>query len=200
MIKKGEAQESLKIIGMPGTTKTVFHEKLGRDIIYIKQSISSMRRKGSDLYKNKIYLGVHGIPILVLISLFVYVRRKERLQTDLRYARRLHAPKKARKGIQNAEQYLKHGNVSEFYDTVFKTLQEYLGNKYHLVSVGITIAVVDNVLAKMNIDKEKLDIVRGIFNECDIARYAPTEFGREQMEKTLNSLKTVIDYLERFKG
>ena len=127
-------------------------------------------------------------------------KRKEKLRTDIRYARRLSAPKKAKKGIREAQQYLNNSSPPEFYSSVFKTIREYLGDRFHLPAAGITADVVDNALKTKGISEDMLNRLRDIFKECDMARYAPSEFGKTEMEATFNKLKEVMDYLERQKS
>ncbi|MBU1864601.1 MAG: BatD family protein [Candidatus Omnitrophica bacterium] len=199
-VKKLEGDEQMAIIDIPeARSKPFVQEVLGRDIIYIKESPGILKSKDRYLYTNTLYCIAHGFPPIVFISLLVFMRRKERLATDVRYARRLHAPKKAKKGIQKAEYLLMKGKQKEFYDTVFKTLQEYLGNKFHLASGGITIEVVDLILKEKNIAEDILTKLEDIFKECDMVRYAPSEFGKQKQEETFQAFKDIIDYLERRK-
>lgn len=72
-------------------------------------------------------------------------------------------PKKARAGIKKARGLLAKGDKQGFYDVVFETLQEYLGDKFHLPSKGITVNVIDDILKDEVIDKEALDKLKDIF-------------------------------------
>jgi hypothetical protein len=126
-------------------------------------------------------------------------KRRDRLSTDIGYARRLKAPRKAGKGIKEAEQYLHNNMTHDFYDSVFRTLREYIGNRFHLASGGITVDDVEHVLKERNIEASVMDKIKNIFAKCDMARYAPAELGAEKRESTLKELKETIDFLERNK-
>ena len=179
--------------------KALKKETLGRGIIYIKESPGKLKRKGTYLYKNKVFLFFQLLPVILLIVFLSMYKKSERIRTDVQYARRLHAPKKARAGIRKTGQLISEGSAQEFYNTVFKTLQEYLGGKFHIPAGGITGAVVDEVLGKKDISKDILDKLKSLFRECDMARYAPLEFGKDSMEQSFGNLQSVIDYLERHK-
>jgi hypothetical protein len=88
----------------------------------------------------------------------------------------------------------------EFYDSAFKTIREYLGNRFHVPSGGITVNVVDDLLKDKNMDAVMLEKLKHIFAACDIARYAPDALATMRMDETLKELKEVIDYIERQKG
>jgi len=179
------------------TAALVKEEKLGRDIIYIKDNPGRIRKKNEYLYNNKIFLGFQVIPLLLyLITALVYAK-KQRLKTDLRYARRLLAPRKARAGILQARKYLDKAEARKFCDILFLTMQEYLGDKFHLSSKGITISVIDEHLRKEGVTEEVLAKLRDIFKECDMVRYASSQISRENMRDSLKKLEEVIDYLQR---
>ncbi|UCG35658.1 MAG: protein BatD [Candidatus Omnitrophota bacterium] len=199
-VAKLEKEEGFRMVGMPGVELTPLKEEiLGRDIAYIKESAGKLKRKGAYLYKNKGFLLFQAIPLLTLVVLLVTHKKRERLKTDIPYARWLHAPKKARKGFNKAKALLESNNAHAFYEVVFKTLQEYLGDKLHLPTGGITASIVDDILEPKGIAQEILKILKEIFSECDMARYAPSEFSQIQMLGSLEKLEEIINYLEEQK-
>ena len=195
-----EKGEGLKFVELPQTTGRIPQkEMLGRDIIYIKESPGNLKRKGQFLFKSRIFLALQLLPLLLLVSIWTIHKRKERLKTDIRYARLLRAPKRAKKGLLEARRLLNHEQANGFYDQIFKTLQEYLGNKFHIPSGGITLHVVDDILKPKGLNEDILNKLRDSFKECDMARYAPSEFDKKKMEETFKRIEVVIDYLERQK-
>lgn len=193
-VKKPEKEEELRIIEMPKSVSKLFgKEKLGRDIIYIKQSPGKLNKKGIFLYRNRTFLLLQIVPLLTLLCITFVCKRAEKLKTDTRYARRIHAPQKARKGIREARQALAGENPEEFYRVVSKTIREYLGGKFHLHSGGMTADIVDKILKSKGINKDILDKLKDIFRDCDTARYASSEFNKEQMETTFKKLQEVIN-------
>jgi len=199
-ILKPEKEEEFKVIeNKPSAAISLKEEKLGRDIIYIKETCGELKRKGDYLYKNKIFLGFQIIPLLIYLFSAMIQARNRRFKTDVRFARQLLAPRKARAGIRRANNYLEKGNVQEFYDALFETLQEYLGNKFHLSSRGITVSIIDEQLKNRGIPEEILAKLKDIFSECDLVRYAATHLTKENMQNSLKKLEEVIDYLQRNK-
>jgi hypothetical protein len=189
-LKVFEASPDIAVVGRK--------EILGKDIIYIKDSPGAFRRKGSFLCKNRLFIVLQMIPLLALILVFVFQKRKERLISDVRYARRLQAPRKARKNLGQARRFFEQHNIAQFYKAVFKTLQEYIGDKFHLPAAGLTSDVVDE-LKKQGLNDEVLAAIKMCFDECDSARYAPASITRENMVKVYRLLTQIIDTLERMR-
>jgi hypothetical protein len=199
-ITKPENKEEITIMEAPRVAgRTLIKEKLGRDIIYLKESPGKLRGKGRYLYRNTGFLLLHLVPPLLLGSAWIMQKRRKKLSTDIGYARRLSAPKKAKKGMHEAERNLNKNKTQEFYNSVYKTLREYIGDRFHLSSGGITSDIIDDALKDKKIDENILAGLRNIFEGCDMARYAPAQLNRANMENTLKDLKEVIDYLERHK-
>ncbi|MFH0732370.1 MAG: BatD family protein [Candidatus Omnitrophota bacterium] len=171
-------------------------EILGRDIIYIKDTPGELKKKGAFLCRSKAFLALQLLPLLAVISVLILHKRYKRLTTDIRYARRMRAPKKARKNLQAARQLLNTQGADKFFEAVFKTLQEYLGDKFHLPTAGITSSVVDE-LKKYNIDQDVLSKLKDCFNSCDAARYAASSITKDQMQNAFKMLEEIIDELER---
>jgi hypothetical protein len=199
-IVKLEKEEEPKVIeNKQPAVKLLGEEKLGRDIIYLKDNPGGLIKKGEYLYKNKTFLGLQIIPLLFyLLTAIVYAKNK-RLKTDLKYARQLFAPRKAKAGIRQARNYLDKGSAVEFYDSLFETLQGYLGDKFHLPSKSITVSIIDDHLKDLSVSEEVLVKLRDIFRECDMVRYAASQLTKDSMQDSLRKLEEVIDYFQRKK-
>ncbi|MFH1441964.1 MAG: BatD family protein [Candidatus Omnitrophota bacterium] len=197
-VLKPEKEEKIKIVE---PSKTISpppkEEELGRDIIYIKETPGNFNKKGSFLYKDKLFLWLQIIPLLSYILLFIFHKRSVKLKTDLRYARQLQASGKAKKGVNRAKAFLLKSDTKCFYDSIFQTLQQYLGDKLHLPSKGITISIIDDYLKVKQVPEDILDMLRSIFKDCDMARYAASEFNKGNMQESLKKLEEVIDYFQR---
>ena len=190
----------LKIVEIPrAVTRTAKKELLGRDIVYIKESPGKLKRTGKYLYQRVGFWLYHLIALIIFITLVTFYKHQEKLKTDERYARRLQAPAKARKGIREAQGFLAKEKSGEFFDCVHKTLIGYMADKLHLPAGGITIEAVKEILGAKNIDGEILDKLTNIFSACDMARYAPLELDRHKRETIFNDMRKVIDFLERKK-
>lgn len=199
-VLKPDREEQLKIVEMAeGAIVPITREILGRDIIYIKDSLGKLGIKGRYLYRSRWFLLFQIVPLFLFGVVFFVQKRSHRMKSDVRYARRIRASKEARKSVRKVKQFLDVGDPRNFYDQVFKTMQEYLGDKFHLPTGGITMNVVDEKLKSKNIREDILKKLKDIFIECDMARYAPSELGKDKMENTFNNVREVIECLEKVK-
>ncbi|MDO8748801.1 MAG: BatD family protein [Candidatus Omnitrophota bacterium] len=197
-----DKSEELKVIDSQSPRLLVpdeKEEKLGRDIVYIKPMAGKLSEQGEYLYKNKVFLWLQVFPFLSFLVIYILKLRSQRLKTDLRYARKLSAPKKARTGLNKARNYLSQGRNKEFYDTLFSSLREYLGDRFHLPSQSITIDIIDGVLKPKGASIETLNKLKDIFNDCDTARYSSLESSADDMNLALRKLEEVIDYFQKAK-
>lgn len=194
-----EPPESNASAGNPDQVKTAHKEELGRDIIYIKGSAGKLRKTGSYLYQNFGFWVFQVISLVLFIGIILIRLEQQKLASDQRYARRLRAPNKARKGIQEIGLLLSQGKEAAFFDAVFKTMREYLADRFHLPAGGITANTIEEITKEKAIPKDVVDKIKSIFADCDMARYAPGELGKKQLEDILRNLKESIDFLEKNK-
>ncbi|MDD5496304.1 MAG: BatD family protein [Candidatus Omnitrophica bacterium] len=183
----------------PGTAMFEPREELARDIIYIKESIGHVVKKGRKLYENKIFLGALLLPLFFLLVFYVVNERRNRLRTDKKFAGRLAAFKASRHGFKKLNHCIETHNQKLFYDTLFKTLQGYLGGKLHIPAHGITFDVVEPALRKKGVDLEILHKIKRLFDVCDEAKFALSQMNELRMGDNVRDLKEMIAYVERLK-
>ncbi len=195
------AQSGAELVDESGTQKVKNPETevVGKDILYIKEDPGRVTGKGQYLYQNTGFVLLQVLPILIFLPVYFLRKRKDRLRSDVRYARKVKAPKIARRRLKNARMYLEKGRSAEFYDQVFKTMQEYLGHRFNYPTASITVEILDVLNKKQNFRPEIIEKLKKCFNECDIARYTGITADRKKMEGVLNDLIQAIEYFERKK-
>jgi len=209
-VKKSEGKDEFKVVGFDQSRTKVPSqndterasvssppEEIGRDILFIKEQPGNFYPLHAKLYKNPFFIFSWILLSLIWIGLAVFLNWEKRIQTDVVYARRLYAPKKAHRGMEAAQNFLKEDQQKEFYDTIHKTLQEYLADKFHLTWAGVTLEVIEKEFQKRRMEKEILENVKTVFNQCDMVRYASLKIDITQMTETFQQLWEIIDYLER---
>ncbi|RKY41706.1 MAG: hypothetical protein DRP85_05315 [Candidatus Makaraimicrobium thalassicum] len=200
VVEQPESERGVKMVSMPGVDQMFYPgEKLGRDIIYIKENIGDLRRKGRFLYRNPLFWAGQFMPLVLFGVFCVKHRRKERILRDKSYARFLKAPRKARKGLARARAYLGRDDVLPFYDVIFKTLQEYLGGRFDLPRGNVTIQVIEDRLRPARVDESILGMLRDVFSRCEMARYASSVPGGHEAKEILEKARRIISYMEKIK-
>ncbi len=199
-IEREESEKGVMVVSMPGVQNVIYpEEKLGTDIIHIKQDIGTVYPSDYFLYKSGLFWAGQSVTTIIFILLFVSHRKKERIRTDRKYARVLRAPKAARSGLKRATSMISKGKIVEFYDEIFKTLQNYLGNRLDLARASITYEVVGERLSHTECEEEIKEALKEVFSTCDSIRYASIVPSREEAERELDNVKRIINYLERAK-
>ncbi len=194
-VLKADKQDQVRIVEQKQVVAVLpKEEKLGRDIIFIKDYQKNIRKKGEFLYKNSIYWLIWGITFIVYVILFSIARWYKKLNNDVKYARKLKAPKKAKQRLVKARKFIAESKNKEFFDIVFETLQEYLGDKFHLSSKSLTISIINDVLQDKKVSDKIIKDIKDIFDACDMARYASSQVNPEFMKEVLKKLENVVEY------
>lgn len=206
-VEKPKEEGPAQVIGpIPGTASQGItlggpndRGDLKRDIIYIKESLGRMAKKGHRLYKNKLLAAIIPLPLIGILFLYIGYVRSSRMKRDLIYSRRMAGEKSSRAGFRTLKAQLKSDDPKVFYETLFKTLQDYLGSRLGLVSAGITFDMVDPLLLSRGIDLNIRGSIRSLFEMCDKAKFAFTKMDESRMRDDFKELERVIRYFERVK-
>jgi hypothetical protein len=171
---------------------------LKKDIAYIKIFPAQFRPKNNFLYKNKIFLLINIIPLFMLAALYLYELYRNRLRTDIRYARALRARGAASKRLKVAKKIMHKNMVKEFYSEIYRAVIEYIADKLNIPHASITKDSLEERLKDIEVDKEVIGKVKTLFDDCDMARFASAGFTSDDMERTLKQAEEIINALERY--
>lgn len=199
-VEKLSGSERLQVIGSNQPALAVNKpEKLGQDIVFIKEDVGDLKKRGDQVFEKLSYVVFVFLIIVAWAAMYIFYKRTHRLETDTAYAKAFLAPRQAKAGLIKAGELLKAKKKEEFYDTLFKTFQLYLSNKFHLSIGNVTLEIlkhkIDGALKEESILKE----VKAIFDEAEMIRYASANMDEGQMAESLQRVEKVIDYLERAK-
>ncbi|MFH1854639.1 MAG: BatD family protein [Candidatus Omnitrophota bacterium] len=192
--KEQPAPES--IVLFPGLTKEEV-KLLKKDIAYIKTSMPHFGPKNSFLYKNRIFIGFNVFPLLLLVFFYIYEIHKERLRTDVGYARSRRAKGTAGKRLKAAKNIMLKNDVNAFYAEIYRAVIEYVADKLNIPHPSITKDILEQRLAEKGYSGENIKKLSGLFDVCDMARFASGKFNREDMQRSLQGASEIITELEK---
>ena len=180
-------------------------EKLGVGVVYLKLDLGAPAPTSPSLYRQTWFLATQSLPVLALVISFFTQRRRERLRSDIRYARARRASGNAHRRLAEAEQLMRagQGRSAAFYAALFKTLQDYLGDRLNLPSSGITGNIVEEQLYPRGVPPEIGQALKEVFAACDSARFAPSLQGnidRERLVKIVREVVTAMDKMALRQG
>jgi hypothetical protein len=196
-VSKLDEGRELQVVGTDDGLKPVTPEVLGQDIVFIKTNPGRWRVVGDRVYTSVGFYVIVALAVMGWLGAFVHYRRTHRIKTDIAYARRLQAPRQAKQGLTKARHFIATDEKEKFYDTVFKIIRQYLGNKLHLSSGAVTFETVQARLGFRKTNQQIIDDIKLTFDECDMVRYASAVISRESMRASYQRLTRVIDHLER---
>jgi hypothetical protein len=139
------------------------------------------------------------LPPALLLSLWGWRRWQDKLAADPRFARKLMADQSARKILRQARQARLKQDGKAFYAALSQALSGYLADQMGLSRSGVTQREILQRLQSLGAEAGLLDQLTGLFDECDFARFAPTQRGSSEMaqheqeaEKLMASLVRIL--------
>ncbi len=165
-------------------------ERLGRDILYIKDDPGRLRPRGAWWYWT--LLAWQPVPLALFLAAVWYDRHRSRLSGDARYARFRRAGRQARRQLAELAVTLRSGERQAAYDAVAATMRDYLGAKLDLPPGGVDLTAVQ----ARGVDGDALEQIRRLFDLCEQARFAP---GAEpgDVRAALELAQSIVRRLER---
>lgn len=167
------------------------------DILPIKQHIGMVAELRPPLVQQPWFLTLQGVPALALVWSVVLRRRKESLANNPRLRRQRQVAQLVREGLDELQNWAAQNNSDEFFATLFRLLQEQLGERLDLPASSITEAVIEEQLRPRGVCEEILTPLQEMFQMCNLARYAPIKSSQElaaiipKLESLLNQLSNL---------
>lgn len=149
-------------------------QQLGNDIRYIRTGDLKLGPPQRHLFGSLPYLAGMALPVLGLVLLVGWHRKRDREQADATGMRRKGADKVARQRLKAAEQALRGNDREGFYSAVGRALEGYFADRFGLGVAGVNASAITERLGYLEngqVAKAYVDLL----NESQLARYAPLE-------------------------
>ena len=111
------------------------------------------------------------------MGLLAWRRREDRLANNPRLRRQREVARVIEAGVDELRRHAAANQPVEFYATVFRLLQEQLGERLDLPASAITESVIDDRLRPAGMTEVDLVAVRTMFELCDRARFSGGQDG-----------------------
>jgi len=182
---------------MAGIKNSTPENQPPQDILPIKEKAGTLAPAGMPLIGRPVFLAAQAVPVLAFVAAFVWRRRTDNLANNPRLRRRLAVAQLVATGITDLKKYAAANQPDEFFATLFRLLQEQLGERLDCPASAITENVIEEHPVLRGASKATLDGLRELFQLCNQARYAPVRGSSElnsvamQFEKTIGGLQEV---------
>jgi len=167
------------------------------DIIHIKARLEAAGPARPPLIQQGWFLLLQGVPVFTWLSLLATRKRRESLANNPRLRRQRNVAQRVRAGLQELRAAAGGQQAEEFFATLFRLLQEQIGERLDLPASAITEAVIEERLRGRNLAEGSLRALRELFHTCNQARYAPLKSSQElaalipRAESVLRDLKNL---------
>ena len=162
-----------------------------QDIVSIRENLGTLAQAGMPLITRPVFLAVQAVPVLAFISALVWRRRTDNLANNPRLRRQRAVEQLIAGGLADLNKFAAENRSNEFFATLFRLLQEQLGERLDCPAFSITEADADNRLISRGATPETLDALRELFQACNQARYAPVQTSQELSALALKFQNTV---------
>lgn len=131
-------------------------------------------------------------PPLLCGAFLAWVARQRRIAADPRRARDRAAWSKTRKRLAELE------SAADPVEALFRAVAEYLGDKFHVESVGMTAQDARALLRERGVDEALSETIVRILRGCERARYAATPLGPGDFGALAASAADALDELDAY--
>lgn len=150
-----------------------------QDIVHIKTRPGTIQRIGPPLLQRPWFAAVSGAPVLAWMLAVGWRRRADALANNPRRRRQRAVAQLVRNGLVELRAQAAARDSDAFFATLVRLLQEQLGERLDCPASAITEAVVDERLRPRGVPETTLEELHGLFQACNLARYAPVQSSSE---------------------
>lgn len=170
-----------------------------QDVLPIKQDIGRLSQSTVPLVVQPAFLAVQSLPVLAFVAAFVWRKRVDNLANNPRLRRRRAVAQLIASGMEDLKKYAATNQPDEFFATLFRLLQEQLGERLDCPASAITENVVDEHPLLRGAPAATRDALREQFQLCNQARYAPVR-GTSELNSVAGQFEKLIGELQQLKA
>ncbi len=172
---------------------------LKKDILYIKDSPGHLFRSGRAYYRRPLFWLFPAAALVMLLGVWTVRSRKEKLRSDVTYARRVGASRLVRRRFKKACSFLREKDHEKFYGEVHRAFNRYLGDKFCLPSGAVSPAVIAERLQGAGAPPELIEETEACFGVFDLARFSGSAGKKKEMTAFLARVERLIGKLDKIK-
>jgi hypothetical protein len=192
-VKKGDQQ--FVGIGMGSSKEDV--KFIGQDIRFIQMRIPEFKTIGAPFYKKIYFYLFLLLPLFGLAGAFGYRRHRDKLASNVAYARSRKANNMANRRLKTALKKMHDSRQAEFYSEVSKALMGFIGDKFNTAPAGLSTEEVEKLLRTGGIDDAVVMNYIECLQICDYRRFAPADSDNGAMNAFFDKSKKAIINLDK---
>jgi len=167
-----------------------------KDIRYIKTDSGRLEKEKPLILLTPLYLTLNGLPVLLLAFVWVASRRRERLASDIGYARSRAAKRMARKRLGKARKIAGSANAAEFFAEIRMALFSYVADKLNISPHGMTGDQLLAIVTGGGADEDTVKDLKNLLRKADFAQYSSAKVSAEDIKDSLDKAENIMVKLE----
>ncbi|HEU5069501.1 MAG TPA: BatD family protein [Verrucomicrobiae bacterium] len=169
------------------------------DIVHIKPRLGVVRRLTTPWIEQPWFVALQAVPLLGFLGVVCWRKRTDALANNPRLRRQRHVAQVVNAGLIELQGQAAAQQAGQFFATVFRLLQEQIGERLDLPATAITEAVVDEKLRARGLPGPTAEALHGLFQLCNQARYAPTQ-PAQVLAAVIPKVEDALRALQEVKG
>jgi hypothetical protein len=169
------------------------------DILPIKERLGTLAAVQPPLIAQPVFLAAQGLPVIAFLAAFIWRRRADNLANNPRLRRHRAVAQLIASGLDDLKKYAAANQPDEFFATLFRLLQEQLGERLDCPASAITENVVDEQALLRAAPEATRAALREQFQLCNQARYAPVR-GTSELNSVAAQFEKLIRELQELKS
>lgn len=200
-VAKAEKEEEVKVIAIDADGGEDNRRRelkvLKRDIRYIMKDIGKTITLRKPVYENVgVWIPSFSIPVIMLAGMFVFGRRRKRLDNDVAFARSRAALNNSKRFFKLAETALRKGEARDFYDSLMKGLNNYLADKLNRPVGSVNIAVVDELKPK-GLGEKECSGLKDLYRHSSEVIFSSLPVSADKLKRDFKTANDIVARLER---
>lgn len=148
------------------------------DILHIRPQFAE-GAAGALLIRQPWFLGLQALPVATWLALLLSRRHREKLANNPRLRRQREVARRVRAGLHELHSLAAAQNSDAFFATLFRLLQEQIGERLDMPASAITEAIIEERLHQSKLPPATLIELQELFQMCNQARFAPQKTSQE---------------------
>jgi hypothetical protein len=170
-----------------------------QDILPIKEKLGTFAAPAPPLVTRPVFLAAQVVPVLALLAAFVWRKRADSLANNPRLRRQRAVAQVMAMGLSDLKKHAAANQPDDFFATLFRLLQEQLGERLDCPATAITEDVIESHAALRQAPQALRTALHEQFQLCNQARYAPVR-GVSELNSVAAQFEKLIAQLQEVKG
>jgi len=168
---------------------------LEKDIRFLKTG--RIKPGKPPLYWRQLFLMANAIPFIFALGAFIANWQYQHRTLFAAHYRSRGALRKALKKIKKARGLMAALDPIPFYGLLYSSLAEFLADKFGISASGMLWEDLEKRLSEKGVDEESRAIIRNIWEEADMVRFASSTFDQVAKQNSLQKTENVLVKLNR---